>query len=259
MHIEHGSDFVKLNSWLKSFIALVYDKTIWKWIFKKADVLVAISEAVKTFIQQKFINRPVEVIYRGVELNYCRDSHLNKKLSKGIKIWFIWRLVKLKWVDQLIEIFDRLIKDWIRNVSLNIVWDWDERPYLEKEVKERWLTEYVKFWGMVSKEIIVTKLLPDLDIVVNPSCQEWLPSSLIDALLFDVVVVASDAWWTPEISDKADLLIHKVNDLDDFYDKLKIAIENCNELKGKSVMSIKRRFDWNKNIMKYKELINKIS
>jgi glycosyltransferase involved in cell wall biosynthesis len=51
VHLEHWSDYVKLSSKFKSYVAYVYDRIIWKRIFKKADKLLAISEASKSFIE----------------------------------------------------------------------------------------------------------------------------------------------------------------------------------------------------------------
>jgi len=50
IHIEHGSWYVKLSSKFKTSIAYVYDKTIWKWIFKKANLVIPISKACKNFV-----------------------------------------------------------------------------------------------------------------------------------------------------------------------------------------------------------------
>ena len=61
IHIEHGSDYVKLSSKLYSYLSIIYDKIIWKWIFKKADKILAISDASKKFILNNFINRKIEV------------------------------------------------------------------------------------------------------------------------------------------------------------------------------------------------------
>jgi glycosyltransferase involved in cell wall biosynthesis len=52
VHLEHWSDYVKLSSKFKSYIAYLYDKIIWKWIFKKSDKILAISEASNSFIER---------------------------------------------------------------------------------------------------------------------------------------------------------------------------------------------------------------
>ena len=83
VHIEHWSDYVKLWSKLKTLISVIYDKIIWKWIFKNADKLVAISNACKKFINWEFVkNREVEVIYRWLYIklnNNTQVENLNEK------------------------------------------------------------------------------------------------------------------------------------------------------------------------------------
>jgi len=64
VHIEHGSDYVILSSKLKNKVSYLYDRLIGKWIFKKADAIVAISEACKKFINNEFFDREVSVFYR---------------------------------------------------------------------------------------------------------------------------------------------------------------------------------------------------
>jgi glycosyltransferase involved in cell wall biosynthesis len=61
IHIEHWSDYVKLSSKIKTQLSIIYDKTFWKWIFKKADKILAISQSCKNFINKEFVDREVEV------------------------------------------------------------------------------------------------------------------------------------------------------------------------------------------------------
>jgi len=55
---------VKLSSKFKTKLSIIYDKIFGKWIFKKADKVLAISEACKNFINKEFIKREVSVFYR---------------------------------------------------------------------------------------------------------------------------------------------------------------------------------------------------
>ena len=68
LHIEHGSDFVKLNSHFKSFLAKLFDWTLGRWILMSANKVMTVSLASAEFCKQLFSNRKYEVIYRGVEL-----------------------------------------------------------------------------------------------------------------------------------------------------------------------------------------------
>jgi len=91
IHLEHGSEYVKLSSPIKSKIAYFYDRLIGKWIYKKADGVLAISWASKKFIETHFWRKEVHVWYRGFDFP-----------KPCIKQWekhfvFIGRLVYLKW------------------------------------------------------------------------------------------------------------------------------------------------------------------
>ena len=66
VHIEHGSDFVKLSSPFKSAIAKIYDHTFGRMIFRCADQNISISRAVQRFIR-RFDKRKSPVIYRGID------------------------------------------------------------------------------------------------------------------------------------------------------------------------------------------------
>ena len=246
IHIEHWSDYVKLNSKFKSFLAFIYDKLFGKWIFKKADKLFGLSNACKIFIQKKFINREVNVIYRWVELQK------NNSLKKwDLKLVFIWRLVKLKWVDYLLEVYNKLNI----NIKLVIIWDWEEKNNLEKFVKLNNL-ENVEFLWFKDKEFIENFLAKNNCILVNPSYQEWLPTTVIEWLFYKNVVVASNVWWTNEISNKEDLILFEAWNKEQLKDKINFAINNYKNLVWKSKNIILEKFDWDKNILKYYKMFN---
>lgn len=252
VHIEHWSDYVKLWSKLKSKISYIYDRLIWKWIFNNADKIIAISEWVKSFIQKEFVNREIEVIY-----NWINFETLEKQENKNfIKIWFIWRLVNLKWVNLLLEVFSNLLKKY-ENIFLEIVWDGDEKLNLEKLVLDLWLENKVKFLWLQNRKYIKW-FLSTTDILVNPSFQEWLPTTVLEALLSSCIVVATDVWWTREISSFDDLIIVDSWNIESLQKWLERAILNYKELSWKSSDFVKEKFDWNKNIEKYFKLYKKV-
>ncbi len=247
VHIEHGSDYVQLSSILKTKISYMYDKIIWIWIFKKSDQIVAISEWVEKFVQKEFVSREVEIIYNGAHF-----SPIEKQNNIWyIKIWFVGRLVKLKWVDMLIQAFQKL-KSIYPNIILEIVWDGEEREKLEKISSSD-----VRFLWMKNREE-VAYFLSSCDIIVNPSFQEGLPTTILEWLLSKCVVVATDVWWTREISDKEDLILVEKGNMKDIQDGLEKAILNYDTLSGKSFQSVQQKFDWDKNIEKYFNLYKKI-
>lgn len=247
VHIEHGSDYVKLGSTLKSKISYFYDRIIWAWIFKKADKIVAISEGVREFIQREFTQKNIVVIYNGIDF-----VPTDKKQNwERIKIWFVWRLVKLKWVDLLIESFKILEKKY-ENIILEIVWDGEEKQYLESIKSEK-----IAFLWWQNREY-VKDFLSTCDILVNPSYQEGLPTTVLEWLLSKCMVVATDVWWTKEISSEKDLLIIEKWNLQELVKWLEIAIESYKQTSWLSFDWVNKRFDWNENIKKYFNLYNSL-
>lgn len=245
VHVEHWSDYVKLWSKLKTKIAFIYDKIIWFRIFSKANCIISISEGVKKFIKNEFVNREINVIYNWISFHPWRK----KDSWVIIKIWFVWRLVKLKWVLILLKSFQKLSKKY-DNLELDILWDWDERIILEKYVSNNNLKN-VKFLWFQNREFIASEFLPQIDILVNPSFQEWLPTTVLEWLLSSCVVVATDVGGTSEISDRNDLIIVENWSTESLEKWLEIAINNYKEFTGLSLDLIKEKFDWDKNIEKY--------
>ncbi len=238
VHIEHWSDYVLLSSKLRTKIAYIYDRIIWKWIFKNVDNILAISDASKKFILKEFWEREINVFYRWLDIDF--ENIIEK--SWEIKIVFIGRLVKLKWVELLVKAY----KNTNLKIQLIIIWDWEEKKYLEELSK--W--KNIKFLWIKNKDFVIDFLSKSNCILVNPSYQEWLPSSVIEWLLTENIVLASNVWWTKEISDEKDLILFKKWDIVDLEEKINYSIENYNLLKGKSKEKVKEKFSWEKNILK---------
>lgn len=245
IHIEHWSDYVKLWSEFKSKIAFFYDRIIWKWIFKNSDKVLAISNWVANFIKNEFKNINFIVIYNGIIFNSW------KKIENTdiIKIWFVWRLVSLKWVLLLIEVFQNLSNKYL-NIELEIVWNWDEKQNLEKYILENNLKN-IKFLWFKNREYIANDFLPQIDILINPSYQEWLPTTVLEWLISWCVVVATDVWWTKEITDQKDLIIVEKWNLIELEKWLEKAIINYKSIRWLSKHSVKEKFNWDKIIELY--------
>lgn len=286
IHIEHWVDFVKLNSKFKNLVSYVYDQTVWRWIFLMADKIIWVSEGCKRFVG-KFTLKNVEVIHRGLDFNWewrienreLIDNKIKSFRNWKIIIWFIGRVVKLKGVEYLLQAFKELranemspdfpakvtsfgtssgIENLELGVELWIIWDGDELNVLKEYSNKNGLNEQIKFYWFQDSETIYSTLLPQIHIVVNPSFQEWLPTSIIEWILSWCVCVATDVWWTPEITDKQDLILVKPWDAVWLEKWLKQAIQNYENIVGISYNEVLNRFDWNKNIEKYFEVFKKV-
>lgn len=245
VHIEHGSDYVKAGLKIVEKVSYMYDKIIWSWIFKYSDKIVAISQWVKNFIQSEFTKKDIQVIYNGIDFV---PSEKNRS-ENIITIGFVGRLVKLKWVDLLLEVFQELEKKY-DNIVLKIVWDGDQREKLELL---KWKNIIFLWW---QNREYVKNFLSSCDILVNPSYQEWLPTTVLEWLLSKCVVVATDVGGTKEISDFDDLIIVEKWNKDSLQQWIIQALDTYISVSWKSYQSVLKKFDWKENIKKYFNLYN---
>lgn len=248
VHVEHGSGLVKGLVWWKAFFANVYDYTLGKLCFSSADQIVAISQGNIPFIK-KFSKTPIEVIYRGLDFPEIRRK---EKKSDSISLGFIGRLVKLKGVDILISAFSDLIDEY-PHLHLQIIGDGEERQSLEKQVQSVNIQDKVSFLGYKDKDTLQNQILPSLEIFINPSLQEGLPTTVIEALLAKCIVVATDVWGTREISDKSDFILVQPDNPDALIRGIRQALIQL-DARWLSADTVREKFLRKKRILQYADL-----
>ncbi len=192
IHIEHGTGFLVHKNPLIAGIAKLIDLTIGKYIIRQADRVICVSEAGKKWVNTTFgRTEGIDVIYRGFDFPKVERRHNAIK-----KVGFVGRLTGLKNVSSLIEALAELREEkWI----LEIVWDGEERENLEKLSESLSIENRIIFHGAKSHDWIMTEFYPGIDIFVNPSLQEWLPTTVIEALGMGCQVIATDVGGTREI------------------------------------------------------------
>jgi len=197
IHIEHWSDYVKLSSKLKTRLSIIYDKIFWVWIFKKADKVLAISEACRSFINKEFTRRKVNVFYRGVEIPKIikQKEDLKTKFNNKIIVWYIWRLYKWKNVESLIKSY-YLLEEYIKDkIQLVIVWDWEDFERLKKLDMEN---KIYFTWGQ--NFIDALSYQKQFDIHIHPSSPWWwLATTLLQAMFFWCFIIATPNEWAIEV------------------------------------------------------------
>lgn len=260
VYIEHGSDYVKLNSKFKTFIAKVYDKLIWKWIFKKADKLIWVSNACKEFIQKEFINKEVEVIYRWIEwfsenkTQNISENNLKNKFPDKIIVWFVWRLYKWKNVDSLIKACYLLDEDLKNKIQIVVVWDGEDFNRLEKIDTDKLV--YFTGWKLFKEAL---DLQSQFDIHFHTSSPSWwLATTLLQAMHLGCFIVSTPYEWAQEvIQDWKNWILLQDDSIESLKKWLIKWVENLENkedyaLKNKEI--IQNQFNWNKNIKKYYDL-----
>lgn len=257
VHIEHWSDYVKLGSNFKTKISYIYDRIIGKWIFKKADRIIAISEACKVFIQKEFVNREVYVIYRWLDIKINKNievENLKHKFPDIIIIWFVWRILKWKNVDSLIKAYYSLNNDKKNKIQIVVVWDWEELKNLKNLDKNN---KIYFTWSKTFDEAIL--LQSQFDIHFHTSSPwGWLATTLLQAMQLWCLIIATPNEWANEIIEnwKNGILL-KDDKVKTFKSWIIEALENIDKKEEFSKINkdiVKEKFQRNENIEKYYNL-----
>jgi glycosyltransferase involved in cell wall biosynthesis len=258
LHIEHGSDYVKADSALITLVARLVDETVGRLIFKFSTVNIAPSLSAKKFIGL-FNKRKVPVIYRGFpwkEVNaISQDMNIREKYREKVIITFAGRLFSGKGVNDLIDAVSLLDKD---KVELVIIGDGPVKKELEQQVKKLNIGSCVSFLGLKSfKETIA--VIRASDIIINPSHNEGLPTSLLEAAACQIAIVATNVGGTAEIvSHNESALLIKPGDPKLIAKTLQQLINDPasrNKLAVNARDSVRLKFNWPKATTEYEQII----
>lgn len=258
LHIEHGSDFVKLNNPIKSFLGKFFDYTFGRCILKNANEVVANSKASAYFCKKLYSFREYKYIYRGVELGKIENNlEIQKKYKDKVKIIFAGRLIDGKGVQDLIKAVSKISLD---NWVLLIIGDGPMKNDLEKYVKDLELESKIKFLGQMERSNLMG-IINVGDIVVNPSYTEGLPTSVIEAAKCGKAIIATDVGGTREIIENYKsgiLILAKRPDI--LTQKIELLIINTKlreQLGQEARKKVENSFDWNVSIKKYIDIFTK--
>lgn len=253
LHIEHGSDFVK-GTPLVSLIAKLFDKTIGRFILCSANKIIAPSQSAARFIKL-LSNREAPVIYRGMpfsEIDAIPPQEKTRERFKNKKIvTFIGRLINGKGVIHLLEAVRNLKNS---DIVLLIAGYGCERKNLEAYSKNHGLAHQAYFLGKVpfSEAISILKIT---DIFVNPSYNEGLPTSVLEAGVCKIAIIATNVGGTPEIikNDISGIIIepHNTKVLEEALKELLEDSEKRKTLGENARREIEQKFNWEKSTTAY--------
>ncbi len=266
VHVEHGSAFVKLESEFKNKLSYIYDKTIGKLIFKKADYVVAISKAVKNFILENFIDdKEIPIIYRGLEIEKIEsieeDKEIKKKFKNKIKLCFVGRLYKWKGVENIIKAYIDLPKNLKEKIVLIVVGYGEDLERLKK-IAGNYLNNGIYFTGEVDFEKAIA-IIKACDIYIHSSYKGGgLSSSLLQAMCCGKAIVASPYEGADEvIIDGYNGILLKDNSPEEIKRGILKFIKNMEMAKvyGENAKKfIKENFNWEKSVNEYKEVFEEL-
>lgn len=174
-------------------IRFLHRNILLKFFYNKLDRIVAVSNGAKENIS-KYLNdknrNKVECIYNPIKINEIKEKakeELVEKIEKPFIIG-IGRLERQKNFILLIKAYRILLDRGIKH-SLIILGQGSQKEYLVNEVKNLNMEEKVKFLGFKENPY---KYLNQADVFVQSSIYEGLPTVLIEALVLNIPVVATN-------------------------------------------------------------------
>lgn len=262
IHIEHGSDYVKLQNKLASIIAVIVDKTQGKLILNQADKVIAVSQAAADFCKKLSPKSNPQVIYRGFNArdfdNFFDKSGSTYSKNSIIQLVYIGRLIDGKGVQDLISAVAKLKIPY----KLHIIGDGSRMDDLKKQVLTFGFTDKIIFYGYLEKHEALA-IINNCDILVNPSYTEGLPTSVIEAGFLKKAIIATNVGGTPEIiKDNISGFLINTHDPDMIREKIEILANNQVlriKFSSAAYKTVCEKFNWDKNSGKFIAVVKLLS
>lgn len=246
----------------KSMLHFLIDR----FLFKKTDCFIAVSETVRNFYSAKLCvpAEKIKVVYNGIDVAaFSRQSSVSSlKKEFEIKndekvISVIGRLVPQKGFDIFLEAFSRLSL----NARALIV---GEGPLLESlkvsTFQSSTLKDKVIFTGL-RKDI--PEILSITDILVLPSKREGLPMILLEAMAAGAIVVASRVGGTPEVvEDGINGFLVEPQDVEGLKDKIEYILNadsrELDKIREAAQRTIAEKFSLEKMVAEHEKIYEQI-
>lgn len=170
-----------------------------RFIFRKADQIIALSESWKAWIESIAGVHNVKVVFNGVP---TRET-IKRSFDGSSNILFLGRLGARKGVDELLSAIREVARDYPA-VTLELAGDGDVEKYraLAHDMP------YVKFLGWID-DSARSAALAKATIFCLPSWHEGLPMSILEAMSVGLPVVSTYVGGIPEavIDDVSGILV----------------------------------------------------
>jgi len=238
----------------------------WKYNNKNLDSLIAISEAVRNILISDGIKRPIEKIYSGLDKNSIvklsdnEKNDLRKKLDINpcdFVIGSVGNFVPHKDFETLIRAF-KLVYDEKKDVKLLLVGEGKLLSDMKKLAEELRISSNVIFTGYTEN---VGKHMNIMDLYAATSKEEGLNTSVIEAMMHDLPVVATKAGGLPElIKNDSNGYLCDVKDYTGVADKLIILLNDEEKIHKFSVNALKisEMFDAGHMVENYMKIYQRI-
>ena len=266
----HGSYYNYWNQLIKNRLKVSFykqmERKIAPYLARKSHCQIHtdydFAQIVKSLCKEKTQTK-IHSVLNGVDLERFKPDVIPETSiieKEGPIIMTTRRLVVKNGVIYLVRGFGEILKKH-KNAQLYIVGDGPERSHIEKEIKQRKLTNNIKLIGMVSNNKIPS-FLSAADIVVVPSIVEASSISVLEAMAMRKPIVASDIPGIREITEngKTCKLIPPMDSktLADAIIKLIDEPDKANEFSKSGYTKAIKEFSWDSKARETEALYNKV-
>jgi glycosyltransferase involved in cell wall biosynthesis len=161
---------------------------LYNWCIRRADNLQCVSEFTRTMLKGAgYPDARLLMVPNAVDLSRFNPRAIVARAPGArVRITYVGRLTPIKGVAVLVDAWARI--GAAANAHLTIAGDGPEREFLTRKVREAGLSESIEFLGEISD---VPAVLARTDIYVQPSLQEGLPNSVLEAMAMGLPIVAT--------------------------------------------------------------------
>jgi len=244
---------------------------VYEWLdalmAKRADHVVAVSEAMRENFRLKALNINPVVIYNGIQNNENTSIKGTDYLAltgmdnTKIKLVSIGRLSKEKGFNILLNAVHLIKTKRNYGVQLLIVGEGPEKNQLMRLAKDYGISDNVKFPGYIDG---ASKLLKEFDIFVMSSLTEGMPITLLEAMRAGMPIVATAVGGIPEALEGGEcgIMVSSGNELDlaksivELYDnsKLKDEISRKAKIRFQEIFTVEKMEEKYRKV--YMDVIN---
>jgi len=190
---------------LPSGVFNIYFRTIGRWTYNQADVVLCYTDGDKQRVRDLGVTSPIEVVPNGTDTDrFTPDGPISDLIdASGPITLFLGRLVEAKCPEIAIEIdkFDP-------TVELYLCGDGPLRNMLKQRAIELDIQDSITFVGQVPSDE-VPAAYRQADVLILPGRAEGVPRTIMEALSSGVPVVSSDL---PQIRSVFGDLVSYINE-----------------------------------------------
>ena len=253
--MKHPPFKEKLKQYVHNFVNwTVKINPMYHLLFLKTDKIILRTEETLNIVPKYYHNKCSVFLETGVNSQKMSIVPKNRKLRKIITTG---KIINRKNIDQVIEVFMKLVDSTNDSLELLIVGDGPLKSSLEKQYAS---IKGVNFLGKIPHQK-VESLLQEADLFLFCSIKEGGSHSLFEAAMNNIPIACYNVSGMTEFPRKdSSIKIHLTHNIDDNIQRLSEKItssfeeEKIDELCTNAINDLKENYDWQEMAKRYIEI-----